>query len=108
MDRHQLGEKLLQWHSSQWDPIYMVGSHYINGSVYPDKDIVESAVSNLTKESLDCQKMLDDIPVMVQRNGKTVELKRFAGYTDEELRERKAELEELTVELDTFLSEDYE
>ena len=54
MDRRELGLRMRLWHSSQWDPIYMVGSLYYNNEVYPDKDVVESALNqfNILKQSI--------------------------------------------------------
>ncbi len=47
VNRRRLGEKLLHWHSSGSDPIYAVGSFYIDDRPYPDKGVVENALTAL-------------------------------------------------------------
>lgn len=42
--RRQLGLLMHNWHASQGDPIYAVGSFYYSGDVYPRKEIVEDAL----------------------------------------------------------------
>ena len=49
LDRKKLGERLLQWHSSGGDPIYAVGSYFISGDCYPDKSVVQRALSGIVK-----------------------------------------------------------
>jgi hypothetical protein len=44
-DLLDLGEALCQWHASQGDPIYAVGSYANTGEVHPDRDTVESALT---------------------------------------------------------------
>lgn len=44
-ERKQAGRILTQWHSSMGDPIYAVGSFYIDGHEYPDDEVLESAIS---------------------------------------------------------------
>lgn len=107
MDRSELGERLCQWHSSMHDPIYAVGSFYVSGQVYPQKGIVEDAISNLTKDLDEARRMLIGEKVMVTRQGRRVDLKVFAGYTDDDLRENIADLEEIVEELQRFMTEDY-
>ncbi len=108
MDRTELGERLCQWHSSMGDPIYAVGSFYVSGQVYPDKEIVENAISSLTSTLSEARRMLIGEKVMVVRNGVKVDLKVFAGYTNDDLRENIADLEEIVDELQSFMTEDYQ
>ena len=107
MDRVELGERMCQWHSSMSDPIYAVGSFYVSGQVYPDKGIVEDAISNLTRDLDESKRMLKGEKVMVVRQGKQVDLKKFAGFKSKILKERIADLEEIISELQCFLTEDY-
>lgn len=107
MDRRELGARLCQWHSSMHDPVYAVGSFYIDGTVYPDKEIVESALRNLTRDLNQFRCMQKGEPVMVERQGRKVDLKVFAGYTTTDIEDNIADLEEITSELSRFLSEDY-
>ena len=41
--RQALGALMLNWHSSQGDPLYAVGSYYIGDMKYPRQEMVESA-----------------------------------------------------------------
>jgi hypothetical protein len=43
----ELGARMQQWHSSQWDPIYMVASLYVDNQPYPDTFVVHAARRNL-------------------------------------------------------------
>ena len=43
--RERLGELMMRWHGSMGDPYYAVGSYYHGGHVYPNRDIVERALS---------------------------------------------------------------
>ena len=107
MDRTTLGERLCNWHSSMHDPVYAVGSFYVSGQVYPDKEIVDNAISNLTRDLDQFRRMLSGEKVLVTRHGKQVDLKVFAGYTRENLRENISDLEEIVSELETMKAEDY-
>ena len=107
MDRAELGSRLCNWHSGQWDPVYMVGSFYVGGETYPDREVVEEAISHLETALFQFQRMLADEKVMVERNGRKVDLKEFAGYTEWLLRENVADLEEIVESLKEFLAEDY-
>jgi len=107
MDREELGERMLNWHSSMSDPIYAVGSFYIDGQVYPKSDIVRDALHNLTKDLEQSKRMLAGEKVMVERGGKQVDLKVFAGYTSTTLSEMVADLSEITLYLGQYLEEDY-
>lgn len=107
MDRHELGSRLCNWHSSMSDPIYMVGSFYLSDKVYPDKDIAESALSSLTSTLEDVKRMLTGESVIVRRNGKEVDLKVFAGYSNDDLVSNLNDLEEIVVELQSFITDDY-
>jgi hypothetical protein len=108
MDRMELGERLCQWHSSMHDPIYAVGSFYVSDIRYPQKSIVEDAIHNLTSDLDQAKRMLAGEQVMVTRQGRRVDLKVFAGYTDDDLKENIADLEEIVSELQRFLTEDYQ
>lgn len=44
-----IGNRLLQWHGGQGDPIYAVGSFYSSGKEYPDKEVIERAATVLEK-----------------------------------------------------------
>lgn len=107
LSRRKLGEKLLEWHSSMSDPVYAVGSFYYDDHVYPKADIVQEAIDNLEKDLDQESRMLAGETVMVQRQGKRVSLRKFAGYTDAELRERVAELTEIVGALKGFYERDY-
>lgn len=104
MNREELGARLLQWHGGQNDPVYAVGSFYLDGNRYPEKSIVDDAIHNLDSD-LDKQKrMLAGERVKTRL---TNDLKRFGGYTDESLRANVADLEEIISELKRFMAEDY-
>lgn len=107
MDRAELGSRLCNWHSSMHDPVYAVGSFYIDRQVYPDKEIVENALTNLTNDLDQFRRMLAGEKVMVERQGRKVDLKVFAGYTRDNLRENITDLEEIVSELQRFMTEDY-
>lgn len=107
MNRKELGKRLCQWHLSMWDPIYAAGSFYVSGEVYPDKEIVEDAISSLTSILDKKKRMLKGEKVMVTREGKQVDLKVFAGYTKKDLNENIADLSEIISELKEFLTTDY-
>lgn len=47
MNLRQLGLLMYNWHYNQWDPIYMVGFYFSCGKEYPDKEIIQEAISNL-------------------------------------------------------------
>ncbi len=110
MDRVELGEKLQQWHSSSSDPIYAVGSFYFAGQVYPKKEIVEDCLESL-KASIDqFEKMLrgEKVSEYNSHYGQMVDdLRKFAGYTDDELNENITDLKEIVFELQRFLGADY-
>lgn len=105
MNRTDLGERLCQWHSSMHDPIYAVGSFYVSNKVYPDKAVVERALSGLEKDLSEFQRMLKGEVVLVTRNGVQVSLKKFAGYKD--CREHITDLSEIVASLKEQMSEDY-
>jgi hypothetical protein len=107
LSRTELGSRLCEWHSSMNDPIYAVGSFYVSDNVYPDKGIVKNAIFALTSDLNQHKRMLNGERVMVIRSGKQVNLKKFAGYTDSQLKENIADLEEIVSELQRFMAEDY-
>jgi len=47
LDLHGLGMKMMNWHSGQWDPVYMVASYFVDGKDYPDLDVVSRARTSL-------------------------------------------------------------
>ncbi len=104
MDRTTLGERLCQWHSSMHDPIYAVGSFYVSGQVYPDKQIVQDAIDNLTRDLDQFQRMLKGEKVMVVRQGKQVSLKDFAGYTRTAMKAHVEDLSEIISDLQVYLT----
>ncbi len=110
MDRVELGERMQQWHSSMGDPIYAVGSFYFSGQVYPDKEIVENAISNLTSDLERFQRMQrgEKVSQYNSHYGRWIDDQRaFAGYTDEELSDNIADIQEIVSELRRFMQEDY-
>lgn len=108
MHRRELGERLCDWHSSGSDPIYAVGSFYVNNQVYPDKQIVQDALSNLTKNLDEFQRMLKGEKIMVVRHGVQVDLAKFGGYTEVILKAHIEDLLEIISHLQQFMTEDYE
>jgi hypothetical protein len=112
MTRRELGEAMLNWHSGMNDPVYAVGSFYIDGRSYPKNDpnnlnVVYSALVSLRNDLSDFRKMDRGIPVMVSRGGRMVNLKGFAGYTRSTIRAHISELKEITTELAKFYEKDY-
>lgn len=107
MDRVELGMRLNQWHSSMHDPIYAVGSFYVDNKVYPDESVVDAALSNLQRDLDQFQRMAKGEAVMVTRQGSQVNLKEFAGYTEDDLEENSADLEQIIAELTEFKNQDY-
>jgi hypothetical protein len=89
------------------DPIYAVGSFYVSGQVYPKKSVVEDALHNLTRDLDQSKCMLKGEVVWVERGGRKVSLREFAGYTDEQLEENISDLSEIVSELTRFMTEDY-
>jgi hypothetical protein len=92
------------------DPIYAVGSFYVSGQVYPDKSIVEDAISNLTSDLDMFQRMQKGEKVRKYNShyGRWIDDQRaFAGYTDQELSDNVADIEEIVSELRRFMQEDY-
>lgn len=108
LSRPELGELMLHWHSSQGDPIYMVGSYYVGGNEYPDPSVIEEAKQEFERLLSEHERMLRHQPVMVQRQGRQVDLRKFAGYKDRELKENISELREILFNLDDLIEhEDY-
>lgn len=98
---------MLNWHSSMSDPIYAVGSYYVDNRAYPDADIVSQAVLNLSIDLNQHQRMLLGDVVMVKRGCRMVDLKVFAGYTQEQLSDNIADLKEIILHLGQNLTQDY-
>lgn len=46
--RMNIGLKMQNWHSSQGDPVYAVGSFYFANQEYPERAVVEAARRNLS------------------------------------------------------------
>jgi hypothetical protein len=107
MDRSELGERMLQWHGGQDDPIYAVGSYYISDKEYPDVDVAQDALANLEMEWEDFERMRGGEAVMVRRQGRQVDLRKFAGYSDEDLEENAEDLAEILDTLREQMVEDY-
>ena len=107
MHRAALGIAMLDWHNGQSDPVYMVGSLYLDNRVYPDKEIFDSALTSLESNLSQHRRMLAKDPVIVTRFGQQVDLRKFAGYTDDMLETQIGELEEIVEALREFKTEDY-
>lgn len=108
LERTELGVRMHSWHSSMWDPIYMVGSLYYSGDKYPDKDIVQHALDNLLKLIDNNQRMLAGEKVSAPTAyGSTDDLRKFAGYDDGELVENIEDLTEIVESLENIMEEDY-
>lgn len=109
MDRVDLGLRMQSWHSSMGDPIYAVGSYYFAGHIHPEKETVEAAIDNLNAILSRSQRMLKGekvtAPTMM---GHTDDLRKFAGYTDKDLKDNIKDLEEIVAELTLYLKKDYE
>lgn len=107
MTRFELGSLLLTWHSGQEDPIYAVGSFYLDDDLYPDASTVRDAIFNLQADLLQQEQMLAGEVVKVWRGSRQVDLREFAGFTPEDLRENVAELRKIIAGLEYFLETDY-
>lgn len=110
MDRVALGLRMQQWHSSMSDPVYAVGSFYFADQVYPDKSVVEDALHSMEADIAKFRKMIrgEKVSQYNQHFGRMVDdLKKFAGYTNKQLRENITDLKEIISELQRFLKEDY-
>ena len=46
-DLRSLGLKMHNWHSSMGDPLYAVGSYFVGGDDYPDRDVVVRALDEV-------------------------------------------------------------
>jgi len=49
-ERREIGVLMSHWHSSQGDPIYAVGSFFVDGKRYPDREQVSSALYWIEKD----------------------------------------------------------
>lgn len=108
--RTNLGERLLQWHSSMGDPVYAVGSYYVSDMVYPKKEMVEAVIENMYEDIAEYQKMLKGEKVSRYNShyGCMVDdLRAFAGYTNRELRKNISDLEDIIAGLKQFHAKDY-
>lgn len=116
LSRRDLGELMQHWHSSQNDPIYAVGSFYFAGKAYPDPEVVQDAIAALEKDLSEYERMLRRQPVMVKRQQGggpyrggpmvEVELRKFSGLKDRELKEGIAELREILFNLREYAEND--
>lgn len=110
MERTKLGERLCQWHSSMHDPVYAVGSFYNADQRYPKKEIVEAALESMSSDIEKFKRMLagEKVSQYNSHYGKMIDDQRaFAGYSDDDLKENIADLEEIVAELTKFMQEDY-
>lgn len=108
LERTELGVRMHSWHSSMWDPIYMVGSLYYSGDKYPDKDRVQRALDSLQKLLDNNQRMLAGEKVSAPTvYGSTDDLRKFAGYDDGELIDNIEDLTEIVESLENIMEEDY-
>ena len=91
VDLRELGMLMMNWHSSQFDPIYMTASYFVDGKDYPDLDVVERAkseIEELLNKKLYAETMFDDMPLEKfedDRNeykGLTSEIKELEMITD--------------------------
>jgi hypothetical protein len=109
-DRPYLGERLCQWHSSMGDPVYAVGSFYVDDKKYPDKTIVEDAIRNLRSDRDDFVRMRkgEKVGRYNEHYGRWIDDQRaFAGYTDEQLGDNIDEINQILIDLTAFLNHDY-
>ena len=106
--RHELGSRMLEWHGGQDDPVYAVGSFYIDGTVYPHPRVVWDAIFNLNRELTKFRRMNRGVKVSASTAyGTTDDLKRFAGYTRRTIRENIADLRSIVEALERYRDEDY-
>ena len=103
-DRQSVGIHLLDWHSSGGDPIYAVGSFYLDGEVYPDVEVVREALSNINYHLSQQKQMLAGKKV---KSNVTSDLRKFAGYKKRDLEENIAELAGIATGLEYYLKKDY-
>jgi len=108
LSRRDLGFRMLDWHGGQGDPVYAVGSFYVDNKVYPKKEVVEDALGNLSSDLSQTERMLNGESVMVSRQGRQVDLRQFAGYSDKELTDNIEDLTEITESLQKYLANDYQ
>ncbi len=108
ISRHELGSLLLNWHGSQYDPTYAVGSFYIDNNVYPNKDVVEECIASLELDVSKYRRIQKGERVFAYTaHGSTDDLKTWAGYSDEELVDCIEELTVIVGSLREYLVEDY-
>lgn len=110
VDRVNLGERLCQWHSSMHDPIYAVGSFYVDDKKYPNHEIVDEALTSLRKDRDEFVRMQKGEKVAKYNShyGRWIEDRRaFAGYTDEELSNNIEELNQIILDLSVMFNNDY-
>ena len=109
MNRVDLGERMQHWHSSSGDPVYAVGSFYFAGQRYPKQEIAEDALEGLKRDLEKQYRMLRGEKVFAPTlHGSTNDLRKFAGYTDRELRENIRDLRGIVRDLAAFIVTDYQ
>jgi hypothetical protein len=109
MERSDLGLRMQSWHRSMHDPIYAVGSYYFSGQRYPRKEIADAALESF-KTLLDQNKRMlrgEKVSAMTF-DGSTDDLRKFAGYKDEELNENITDLSEIVSALKEQIKKDYD
>lgn len=110
MNRVDLGLRLQDWHDSMNDPVYAVGSFYFADKKHPSENVVRKALRNLTLDYDRRKLMLTGEKVSTYNkfyDKKIDDLRKFAGWTDEELKADIKDLEEIINSLQKFLKEDY-
>lgn len=48
--KEEIGLLMMNYHTGQWDPVYMVGSVFFSGQDYPDLKVVQSAIGYLEQD----------------------------------------------------------
>jgi len=74
-DLRRYGDRMLQWHSGQGDPIYAVGSFALDGKVHPSRETIGRAQSIL--ESLSRDRKLSardqrDVKLLAEQTGELI------------------------------------
>lgn len=60
--RMTVGTIMGRWHSSQFDPVYMVGSLLRDGERYPDREKVSDAIYWLGRDRRSQERRLPQVP----------------------------------------------
>lgn len=107
MDRTELGDLLMLWHGGQDDPVYAVASFYVGDKRYPKKSIVKDALSSLKHYLDEFERMQRREVILVQRNGRQVSLRDFAGYTASSIDKNAVQLRRIIRALRKTIKQDY-